>query len=866
MEENSCEDDDDTYESLEKHFKDVLNQLTEDKDMCKFHMEYEKLTNALRKSHESERRLMTKCRELNAEIVSKSTKIATALKLSQEDQATIISLKKEVEKAWEMFDAVHSKETMAKETIQSLKEEISNLTKQVEEGANLSKGKDSVHDLLSMNDKLTKERDELLSTVEILRENLTEATSNQEEMESQKESTLETVSKLQQELQVYQSKITRESWRNEKLEKEVNQLHADMGAKTAEIKSLTLQSQRAKDEQQRLEQQLEELKTLNDRASSKMEQLQVQNSKQQQENEQLSWAVDQLSTENQQKATDLKMREEEVNQKRQEIVKVMKMSKAIQKKLHQMEDQKAEADRQREVLQTQLTKLGKELEASQKQAEADRKSIDELVRERDILNKKMIQAAVAKEEQQSFVKLQEQTKKNLEQEIHNYREETERQRKTIQQLEKNRNRHINETSSLMQKVQQHMSDIEIREKELFEYKKKTAEMERTLKQQQNLFESVMAERNLYSRNLVENQVDITEMKIKLKIMNKENDQLKEQSSGKELALLKEHQEFQRVERENEALKGELQLLKQQAEEAKQRVDSQEAEEQKLHKIIADADAEKLRQKQEMDQVIHDRDIFGTHLLRRNDERALLYKKISILQTILNKGDRQYNQRLDDIRLLKLEIKRLRREKGILDKGEVTMEDLRRELFHTERELQKERTRCRALEEQLKNPIQVHRWRRLEATDPDKYQLILKIHSLQRRLITKTQEVVDEELLLQEKEKQYGELKQIMARWPGPEAAEKLQECQRTIRDKTDKLKALSAEVNMYYAQTKEYKLEIQRLNHELHNIKMKYLSQKQQQREESSKAKVEHPTALPPISSKLALTGGGFRLDKLRKN
>ena len=110
--------------------------------MEKFRVEYEKLHKALKKSHESEKRLMSKCRELNAEIVANAAKVATALKLSQEDQTTISSLKKEIEKAWKMVDAAHEKETRARETIQSLKLEIANLTKLVEQGAGLTMGQD----------------------------------------------------------------------------------------------------------------------------------------------------------------------------------------------------------------------------------------------------------------------------------------------------------------------------------------------------------------------------------------------------------------------------------------------------------------------------------------------------------------------------------------------------------------------------------------------------------------------------------------------------------------------------------------------------------------------------------------------------
>ena len=69
---------------------------------------------------DSEKRLIKKCRELNAEIVANAAKVQTALKLNEEDQSTIAALKKEIEKAWKMVDASHEKEAKAKETIQQL--------------------------------------------------------------------------------------------------------------------------------------------------------------------------------------------------------------------------------------------------------------------------------------------------------------------------------------------------------------------------------------------------------------------------------------------------------------------------------------------------------------------------------------------------------------------------------------------------------------------------------------------------------------------------------------------------------------------------------------------------------------------------
>ena len=71
-------------------------------------------------------------------------------------------------------------------------------------------------------------------------------------------------------------------------------------------------------------------------------------------------------------------------------------------------------------------------------------------------------------------------------------------------------------------------------------------------------------------------------------------------------------------------------------------------------------------------------------------------------------------------------------------------------------------------------------------------MIQKIHTLQKRLIQKTEEVVEKELLIQEKEKLYLELKHILARQPGPEVAEQLQIYQGTLKDKSKQMKVCTS--------------------------------------------------------------------------
>lgn len=71
-----------------------------------------------------------------------------------------------------------------------------------------------------------------------------------------------------------------------------------------------------------------------------------------------------------------------------------------------------------------------------------------------------------------------------------------------------------------------------------ELQKKIQEGEAKLKQQQNLYEAVRSDRNLYSKNLIEAKDEILEIKRKFKIMNHQIEQLKEEIKAKEGQIVK----------------------------------------------------------------------------------------------------------------------------------------------------------------------------------------------------------------------------------------------------------------------------------------------------------------------------------------
>ncbi|NXG03378.1 CFA58 protein, partial [Sakesphorus luctuosus] len=816
------------FEALEKDSQEFISLLKRDEALEQFRLEYEKLLAIMKKSRENERHLMGKCRKLSAELVEKSSKVAVLTKLTKDDEETISSLKTELEKSWQMVDTAYEKEQKAKETINSLQKEIARLNNLMKERAGQEY---NVEDLLELQEEVTQERDQLLSEVVKLRQSLTQVIEQQEATEKAKNEAEQSVLQLQQDLQLRQNEELREARKKEKMENELTNLVAEMDKKQAEIQNLQQQIQRNKEEQLKMEHHLKEQKNLNEKATKELEQLKMKNHKLIQESEQHSAMFDEVMRDVNEKTAQLKDREDEATQMRLEISKLNKMRDVIQSKLRAAEEQKVDAENEKSMLKNQISRLEKEVETAKKQAEIDKRATDGLVRERDMLNQNLIKATNATQKQIDLVKLHEQSKQNLEAEIQNYKTEAQKQRKIIYQLEKERDSFINETSELKEKVLHHMKDLEVHQIQICDYEKEIQVQVIKLKQQQNLCETLRIERSLYSKNLIEAKDEIADLKIKLKTSTRQVDQLKEELKDKYAELEKAHLDHQKSEEEKESLKTEMTKMTKQALETKMFIENQEAEEKKLLKIIAEADAERLKQKKEFDKVLGERHALATQLIRRNDEVALLYEKIKIQQAILNRGESEYRQRMEDIRILKLENKKLRCEKGILGKSAADVEELRFEFHHMQKELLKEQTRCKILEEELQKPLKVHRWRKLEASDPTTYELIQKVQRLQKRLISKTSEVIEKEFLLQEKEKLYVELRQVLARQPGPEATEQLQQHRHSLREKTKQLKALSSELNMYEAQSKEYKREIERLNNELVNVKKKYLAQKRKEQQ-----------------------------------
>jgi len=107
---------------------------------------------------------------------------------------------------------------------------------------------------------------------------------------------------------------------------------------------------------------------------------------------------------------------------------------------------------------------------------------------------------------------------------------------------------------------QMVEEVKLKKNLITELKKENMEYEAKMKQQQNLYEAVRAERNLYSKNCIEAQDEVIELKRKFKIASHNISNLKDEIDRKNQALTNEHHTLGMVEREKQRLTKDKQEL------------------------------------------------------------------------------------------------------------------------------------------------------------------------------------------------------------------------------------------------------------------------------------------------------------------
>ena len=254
------------------------------------------------------------------------------------------------------------------------------------------------------------------------------------------------------------------------------------------------------------------------------------------------------------------------------------------------------------MAQAEIDSLKKDLVMASRKELALEKTADKFEKEKELQTNAALRAEQKTKETMEVVLDKERNLTAVTKEASEYQSEMGRLRKALSQLEKERERLTNEVSDARTNNLSLVEQGKLKESTIDELKKQITQWEAKLRQQQQLYEAVRSDRNHYSKGLIEAQDEIAELRKKFKIMGHQIEQLKEEISAKDQALVKEHFEVQRAESLKEAMQGELNLKNQISKRNEDLIRQQEIELKKLAVSIRRMDDEALAQRKEYDQV------------------------------------------------------------------------------------------------------------------------------------------------------------------------------------------------------------------------------------------------------------------------
>ena len=224
---------------------------------------------------------------------------------------------------------------------------------------------------------------------------------------------------------------------------------------------------------------------------------------------------------------------------------LIKVNNRLKDEIAYLKEAQIEAEKVKETCKVSINELEHDITGAKRKAMDDRSLIEDIKRERDILLKELNRAENNNRKQKEEKDMKEKLKKEKNNEKSGLHKEQDRLSKKITTLEKEKEKYGIQAAQANAKYFHSLEEIKLKDNLISEFQKKNIETESKLKQQQNLYEAVRSDRNLYSKNLTETQEEIAEIKRKYRIVNHQITQLKEEIDAKEIALSKEHFEHKK---------------------------------------------------------------------------------------------------------------------------------------------------------------------------------------------------------------------------------------------------------------------------------------------------------------------------------
>ncbi|KAK4830278.1 hypothetical protein QYF61_009481 [Mycteria americana] len=350
-------------------------------------------------------------------------------------------------------------------------------------------------------------------------------------------------------------------------------------------------------------------------------------------------------------------------------------------------------------------------------------------------------------------------------------------------------------------LQNIIKEIKRKDLEIREYKKRKREIQKQLQGFAKMCDVTQNERNKCINLVHAAQQKASEIKNRVKLLGNEIENLRNTVITKERKLQKQHLKNRNNVAITASLKSDYCKIVQSMHEMKEKKKQRCLDLERLTKMVTRIEEETVQLRKKYERAVQQQNESGLLLRSREEELCILYEKINMQEMLCRNGDIEMQVMDEKIRFLKLKVAEKKRQIKLWFKALPVKNALDAHLVVLQIQYSQCKDRIKQMEEIFADPANESRKRDLGGKDPSAPELLKKIEQLEVELVQKEEKLLETDFL-------YEHVSRLMDRVRATAEngkqdtlllAKRTNELQKKIKDRTQKMMALVAELSMKQA-------------------------------------------------------------------
>ncbi|XP_023048302.1 coiled-coil domain-containing protein 146 isoform X4 [Piliocolobus tephrosceles] len=361
-----------------------------------------------------------------------------------------------------------------------------------------------------------------------------------------------------------------------------------------------------------------------------------------------------------------------------------------------------------------------------------------------------------------------------------------------------------------QKYTNIIKEIKAKDLEIRIHKKKKCEIYRRLREFAKLYDTIRNERNKFVNLLHKAHQKVNEIKERHKMSLNELEILRNSAVSQERKLQNSMLKHANNVTIRESMQNDVRKIASKLQEMKEKKEAQLNNIDRLANMITVIEEEMVQLRKRYEKAVQHRNESGVQLIEREEEVCIFYEKINIQEKMKLNGEIEIHLLEEKIRFLKMKIAEKQRQICVTQKLLPAKRSLDGDLAVLQIQFSQCTDRIKDLEKQFIKPDGENRARFLPGKDLTEKEMIKKLDKLELQLAKKEEKLLEKDFIYEQVSRLTDRLcsKTQACKQDTLLLAKKMNGYQRRIKNATEKMMAVVAELSMKQALTIELQKEV----------------------------------------------------------